>query len=453
MLFETRLTDTALAQAVCRTVAVGQYRIGTRDTPVMLRDSRARPGALRYPAVARRRKIGRMLLGRAQERELLQHLIEGARRKTAGVLLLRAEPGIGKTKLVTFAAEVAEGFRVLQIQGHESETGIPFAGLSWLLDPLTGLLTQLPRVQAAALAGALQLGPAAGGDRLAVAAATLTLLAAAADEQPLLIAVDDAHWIDIPSLEAIVFASRRLQAEAIAMVITARSAVDVPTEVNRLLEALPGHQIPGLEPDAARELLATQHVSMSPELLSERVAESAGNPLALLELPTLGEGTLPVEPLRIGNRLEQAFAQRVAMVPPSARQAMLLVAAAGASTVDVLVRALDLYGLSPADLEPAETAGLLVSTHSTVRFHHPLVRSAVYQSASPAERRGAHRVLAEVFGSLSAPGRKRGMPGISLPPPSDQTSAVPPPWKPPPTPLRRGEATQQRWTCTSGRLG
>jgi tetratricopeptide (TPR) repeat protein len=348
-------------------------------------------------------KFGYMLVGRSEECDLLGRLIAGAREESAGVVLLRGEVGIGKTRLLSFAADAAEGFCVLRIQGHESEIGIPFAGLSWLLDPLATLLAKLPPVQAEALAGALQLGPAVGGDRMAVAAATLTLLAAAADERPLLIAVDDAHWIDVPSLEAIVFAARRLQAEAIAMVLTARTTVDVPAEVNRLLEALPEHTVAGLDPDAARELLAAQHASMAPGFLSERITESAGNPLALLELPALGGGTLPVEPLRIGRRLEQAFGRRIAAMPPPTRQAMLLVATAGASAADILGRALAAQGLSADDLEPAEAAGLLVSERGTVRFYHPLVRSALYQSAPAAERRAAHRILATMFGSLSTP--------------------------------------------------
>jgi DNA-binding CsgD family transcriptional regulator len=346
-----------------------------------------------------------MLVGRSAECELLRRLIAGAREESAGVILLRGEPAIGKTSLLTFAAGAVDGFRVLQIQGHESEIEIPFAGLSWLLESLTGLLGQLPPVQAEALAGALQLGTVAGsgGDRLAVAAATLTLLAAAADAQPLLVAVDDGQWLDVPSLEAIVFAARRLQAEAIAVVITARPAVDVPAEVNRLLEALPEHMVPGLAPDAARELLTAQQAGMAPEVLAGRVAEAAGNPLALLELPALGDGGLPVEPLRIGKRLEQAFGRRIAAMPPPTRQAMLLVAAADAAVSDVLSRALAQDGLSPADLEPAETAGLLVSERGAVRFQHPLVRSALYQSVTATQRRAAHRVLASVFGALSTP--------------------------------------------------
>ena len=345
-----------------------------------------------------------MLVGRSAECELLRRLIAGAREESAGVILLRGEPGIGKTSLLTFTADAADGFRVLQIQGHESEIEIPFAGLSWLLESLTGLLGQLPPVQAEALAGALQLGPAAGsgGERLAVATATLTLLAAAADAQPLLVAVDDGQWLDVPSLEAIVFAARRLQAEAIAVVITARPAVDVPAEVNRLLEALPEHTVPRLAPDAARELLAAQQAGLAPEVLAGRIAEAAGNPLALLELPAPGDGGLPVEPPRIGKRLEQAFGRRIATMPPPTRQAMLLVAAADAAS-DVLSQALAQDGLSPADLEPAETAGLLVSERGAVRFQHPLVRSALYQSATATQRRAAHRVLASVFGALSTP--------------------------------------------------
>jgi len=159
--------------------------------------------------------------------------------------------------------------------------------------------------------------------------------------------------------------------------------------VNRLLEALPEHMVPGLAPDAARELLTAQQAGMAPEVLAGRVAEAAGNPLALLELPALGDGGLPVEPLRIGKRLEQAFGRRIAAMPPPTRQAMLLVAAADAAVSDVLSRALAQDGLSPADLEPAETAGLLVSERGAVRFQHPLVRSALYQSvtATPAAGR------------------------------------------------------------------
>ena len=344
-----------------------------------------------------------MLVGRSAECARLRHLIADAREERAAVLVLRGEAGIGKTTLLGFAIEAADGFRVLPVQGHESEAETPFAGLSWLIDPLTPLLPQLPPRQAQALTGALYLGPATGGDRLAVAAATLTLLAAAADEQGLLIAVDDAHWLDMPSLEAIVFAARRLQAEPIAVMLTARPPEEVPAEVNRLLEALPELTVTGLDPGSARELLAAQHLGVSLQVLTERVADAAGNPLALLELSALGELALPIGPLRIGQRLERTFGRRVAALLPSTRQAMLLLAAAGASAADVLNQALGLQDLSVADLEPAETAGLLVVDRGNVRFQHPLVRSALYQLASPAERRAAHRALAVVFRSLPTP--------------------------------------------------
>lgn len=344
-----------------------------------------------------------MLIGRSKECELLGQLISGAREERAGILLLRGEVGIGKTTLLGFAAEAASGFRVMRVQGHESEVEIPFAGLSWLFDPLTELLSQLQPGQAQALTGALDLRPAVGGDRLAIAAATLTMLATAADQQPVLVAVDDAHWLDMPSLEAIVFAARRLKAEPIAVVLTARPAQDVPAELNQLLDALPELILTGIDPGSARQLLAAQGIALSPEVMAQRVAESAGNPLALLELPALGQDSLPVEPLRIGRRLEQAFRHRIAAVPPPTRQAMLLVAAAGASAADVLGQALHLHGLSATDLDPAEAAGLLVVDRASIRFRHPLVRSALYQSASPVERRAAHRTLAVVFSSLSTP--------------------------------------------------
>src|SRR6266702_880342 len=272
-----------------------------------------------------------MLVGRSAECDQLRRMIAEAREERAAVLVLRGEAGIGKTTLLRFGTEAADGFRVLPVQGHESEAETPFAGLSWLFEPLTTLLPRLPPRQAQTLNGALYLGPATGGDRLAVAVATLTLLAAAADEQPLLVAIDDAHWLDVSSLEAIVFAARRLQAEPIAVIFTAWPPEDVPAEVNRLLGALPKRVVTGLDMDSARELLAAQGAGMSPEMLAGRVTESAGNPLALLELPTLIDGVLPVEPLRIGWRLEQTFGRRIAAMPRSARQAMLLVAAAGAS--------------------------------------------------------------------------------------------------------------------------
>ena len=249
------------------------------------------------------------------------------------------------------------------------------------------------------------------------------------------------------------FAARRLQAEAIAMVITARPAVDVPAEVNRLLEALPEHTVPGLAPDAARELLTAQQAGMAPEVLAGRVAEAAGNPLALLELPALGAGGLPVEPLRIGKRLEQAFGRRIAAMPPPTRQAMLLVAAADAAVSDVLSLALAQDGLSPADLEPAETAGLLVSERGAVRFQHPLVRSALYQSATATQRRAAHRVLASVFGALCTPRAQERHAGTWPPRRWGPTKRWPPPWTPRPAPPPHGAATPPRWTCRRARPG
>jgi DNA-binding CsgD family transcriptional regulator len=344
-----------------------------------------------------------VLVGRAEERERLDQLLASSRQERAASLVIRGEAGIGKTTLLGYAIDRAGDFQVLRIQGHESEAVVPFAALSWLLGPLTPTLPRLPAAQAAALRAALRLGPAAGGDRLAVAAATLTLFATAADERPLLVAVDDAHCLDVSSLEALVFAARRLHADPVAVLLTARPAEDLPAEMNALLEALPVLPLSGLDPESAGALLAARHAGLSPEALAERVAETAGNPLALIELPVLSQEALPVEPLRIGRRLEETFGRRLGEVPQATHRAMLLLATAGSRATDVLAAALDLRGLSPADLEPAEAAGLIEVDQGVVRFRHPLVRSALYQSTSPAERRAAHRTLAVAFGSLGTP--------------------------------------------------
>ena len=342
-----------------------------------------------------------MLVGRTAECESLRGVLADARAGRAGVLVLRGEAGIGKTRLLDFTQAAADGFRVLRIQGHECESEIAFAGLTWLAEPLAELSSRLPAAQAEALDAALHLGSSRAGDRLAVGIATLTLLASAAEERPVLVAVDDAHLLDLPSLEAMVFAARRLQAESIAVVMTAHPAEDVRPEAERLLAGLPRTTVTGLDERAARELLASRHAGVPPGVIADWVSASAGNPLVLLELPATA-GTLPIEPLRIGHRLEQAFGRRISAVPPPTRRAMLLLAAAGTSAPDVLDRALRLQGMSTADLEPAEAAGLL--DDGGTAFRHPLIRSALYHSASPAERRAAHRALAGVFAGFGTPG-------------------------------------------------
>ncbi len=313
-------------------------------------------------------------------------------------LVIRGDPGMGKTRLLQAAADGASDLRVIRVDGHEAETDIPYAALSMLLGPLIQGLPGLPEVQASALKAALDLGPAVHGDRLGVAAATLTLLANSADDRPLFIAVDDAHLLDLPSLEALVFSIRRMRAEQIAVVLTARPAVDISPAAERWLAALPEMALNGLNFAAARQLLAGQGA------LSRATWEAtAGNPLALLELPTTSSSTLPVEPVHLSRRLVRAYERRMAGLPENTRRAVLLLAVAG-SADDAVDDALAQQGLGRRDLDPAEDAGLLMQDTSGVRFRHALIRSAVYHAAAPGRKRLAHQALAAVYGGRRTPG-------------------------------------------------
>jgi DNA-binding CsgD family transcriptional regulator len=345
------------------------------------------------------------LVGRDAERDRLRTALVDAAGGTPRALAIRGDPGVGKTRLLDAAvSDTAAGrtsFRVIRVDGHEAESEIPYAALSLLLGPLLDAIPALPAPQAAALAGALNLGPGGTGDRLGVAVATLGLLAHAAEEQPLLVAVDDAHSLDLPTLEALVFAIRRMRAEPIAVLLTARSPADTSPAVERWLGALPELVVDGLDLGAARRLLG----SGTP--LSRATWEAtAGNPLALLELPAAGAPALPVEPVRLSTRLVHAYERRLAGLPDSTRHALLLVAVAG-SADDAVAEALAEQDLDPGDLEPAEAAELLGrddrARGTGLAFRHPLIRSAVYHAATPGRKRAAHRALAAVHGRRGGP--------------------------------------------------
>jgi DNA-binding CsgD family transcriptional regulator/tetratricopeptide (TPR) repeat protein len=348
-----------------------------------------------------------MLVGRAAEIGILDDLTAGARVGRAGTIVLRGEAGIGKTALLTDttgrAATGPDPFTVLRTQGHEVETHVSFGGLATLLAPILPLVEKLPEVQAAALAGALRLrGTSSPGDRLGVATALLGLIAAAAERSPVLVAVDDAHWLDLPSLEAIVFAARRLRAEHAAVLIAARPAADADPDAARWLDSLRNLPVPGLPEPAARELLARHIHPLDPSRLRRHLTETSGNPLALLELAEHPAGGSGVVPVPIGARLEQAFGARLRRCPMSARKALLLLAVCGGE-IDALRHLLETQGLAPAAIDAAETAGLVHAEAGEIRFRHPLMRSAVYQLATPGERREAHRAMALVMASLDTP--------------------------------------------------
>ncbi len=339
-----------------------------------------------------------MLVGRDHERERLRIVLANAARGDPEALVIRGDPGMGKTCLLQAAAEYAADLRIIRVDGHEAETDIPYAALSMLLGPLIHGLPELPDAQASALKAALDLGPAVHGDRLGVAAATLTLLANSADDEPLFIAVDDAHLLDLPSLEALVFSIRRMRVERIAVVLTARPAIDVSPAAEQWLAAVPEISLGGLDFPAARQLVAGRGA-----LSSAMWEETAGNPLALLELPTTNSSKLPIEPVHLSMRLVRAYERRMAGLSENTSHAVLLLAVAG-SADDAVDDALAQQGLSRHDLDPAEEAGLLVQDASGVRFRHALVRSAVYHAAVPGRKRLAHLALAAVYEQRRIPG-------------------------------------------------
>lgn len=328
------------------------------------------------------------MVGRKDERARLKALLDAAREGRSGALLLYGPPGIGKTELLRYAIEQAEGFQLLRARGMESESDIPFAGLGELVTPLLGHLDEIPGVQATALRGALALGPATPADRFTVPAALLSLLARAADERPVLAVIDDTQWLDEPSLEAFLFAGRRLGQEGVALLGAIRG--DAPRLEVPWLERL---RVGPLEDDEARALLGADVAAGVADRLIET---AAGNPLALLEIPGLlsaGQlaGREPLEdPLRPGTNVERAFAAAVSALPDATRRALLVAAAASSRRLDALQRA----GVSLADLEPAEAARIVALADGELEFRHPLLRSTVYHGASLPERRAAHAALA-----------------------------------------------------------
>ncbi|MGH3867124.1 MAG: helix-turn-helix transcriptional regulator [Pseudonocardiaceae bacterium] len=350
-----------------------------------------------------------MLLGRSREFTQLGDLLLAAKQGHSAAVVISGEAGIGKSALaesMESAAAAQADTTVLRTRGIEAESSIPFAGLADLLRPVQHLLSELPEPQAAALAGALALGPPAAGDRFAVAAATLSLLAAAAAGGPLLCVVDDAHWLDPSSAEALVFAARRMRAEGSVIVFTVRD--DEPGAGRfGVLEQV---RMQGLDAESATELLERgAGRPLPPSVVQRLLADTGGNPLALLELPgQLTEdqlsGRSPIlEPLPISSLLRESVLRHVRTLPQRSHTALLLVATSDLEATDLVERALQQAGGSLADLEPAEVAGLVSIGNGRLAFRHPLIRSAVYHAASPSERRSTHHQLALALDSVAAP--------------------------------------------------
>jgi DNA-binding CsgD family transcriptional regulator len=346
-----------------------------------------------------------VLLGRRSERKLLDRLLEAARGGESGALVMRGEPGVGKTALLEYAIESASNFRVLRAVGVESEMELAFAGLHQLCAPMLDRLEQLPGPQRDALGTAFALNAGDVPDRFLVGLATLTLLSEAAEKEPLLCVVDDAQWLDRESAQALAFVARRLFADSVALVFAAR-------EPSGELVGLQELVVEGLRTGDARELLGSVIRGPLDEGIRDRiVAETRGNPLALLELP---RGLTPAElaggfglpdAVALPERIEESFRRRLEALPAET-QRLLLVAAVEPVGEPLLVRrAAERLGIAFEATAAAEADGLL-QFGARVRFRHPLVRSAVYQTAPPDDRRRVHGALAEVTDPEVDPDRR-----------------------------------------------
>jgi AAA ATPase domain len=332
-----------------------------------------------------------MLLGRDRERQEIGQLLARAQAGASGTLALAGEPGIGKTALLDYAAERAAGagMRVLRARGIESEAQIPFGSLLELLRPALAMLGQIPQPQAVALEGALALRPGSALERFAIGAATLSLLAAYAEDAPLAVVIDDAHWLDGSSAQALLFAFRRLVADPIAILIALREG-----EPSMLDGAdLPVLRIGGLTSAEAATLVR----GLAPEAAARLYSATAGNPLALLELTPDAAGlALAPEgaPVLVSARISYAFLRRVDSLDEVARRALLLAASSESGDLPMLQRAAAQLQVDLSALAAAEGAGLVTLGPGTVEFRHPLARSAIYADAPAAQRRETHRALA-----------------------------------------------------------
>ena len=325
-------------------------------------------------------------------------MLSAARVGDSRVLVLRGEPGIGKTALLQEAEELVGDMRVLRARGVESEQYLPFAGLLQLLRPVLPLLDQIPAPRRRALASALLLESAeeAEPSRFAVGAATLSLLSRAAEDRPLAVLLDDAHLLDSPTVAALVFAARRLLSDAVAVVATVRDGTPGSAD----WEALPFLEVQGLDAASAEQLLSSTAHPVRRDLVDRLHRATGGNPLALLELGSRSsevEAMPPEAPLPVSKQLSRSFMDRVEQLDADTRQT-LLVAAADSSSLATVVAAAARLGVRPT-LAGAEDAGLVLVAGDSVEFRHPLVGAAVYGAAGRDQRRAVHRALADVMPS------------------------------------------------------
>jgi DNA-binding CsgD family transcriptional regulator len=342
-----------------------------------------------------------VLAGRIAERARLDRLLAAAQTGRSAALVVRGEPGIGKTALLAYTAERARGCRVLRAAGVESEMELPFAALEQLCAPLLGGLERLPPPQRDAIGTAFGLGSGARPDRFLVGLALLSLLSDAGEAQPLICLIDDAQWLDRSSAQVLAFVARRLQEESVVLLFAERE----PTALNELA-GLPDLRLERLSDADARTLLASVFTGPLDERVRERIiAETRGNPLALLELsPAELAGGFGVSG-GLPGRIEASFLRRVGQLPAETRLLLLAAAAEPIGDPALLSRAATELGIPAEAAVPAQADDLL-QIGVRVTFRHPLLRSAIYSSASPQERRKVHGALAAATDSEVDPDRR-----------------------------------------------
>jgi DNA-binding CsgD family transcriptional regulator len=341
------------------------------------------------------------LLGRAREQSLLTSLLDGVGER-GQALVLRGEPGIGKSRLLSVAAQTARerGMAVLAATGVQSEAHLPFAGLHQLLRPVRERAVGLPPVQREALDAAFGLTGEVAPAHYRIAMASLDLVSDVAGDAPLLLVVEDAHWLDPPTAEVLAFVARRIASDPVILLAAARDGYP-----SALADAgLPEHRLVGLDDTTAAALLDAAAPGLPRSARNRVLREAAGNPLALLELPAVAcepdEEPAVAGGLPLTERLERAFAARAADLPDATRLVLLAAALSDNDAIGEILQAAGAVAGIPLDLdaaEPAAHAGIVDLDLHSLRFRHPLIRSAVAQSAGLADRRRIHEALADVL--------------------------------------------------------
>jgi DNA-binding CsgD family transcriptional regulator len=340
------------------------------------------------------------LFGREAEQARILRLLEQAHRSRSGVLVLRGEAGVGKSALLEFAMSSATGMRLLRVTGVEPEADLAFAVLHQLLRPVLPYVDRIVEAQAQALRIAMGIDSGTAENRFLIALAVLSLLSEVAAEGPVLCLIDDAQWLDQSSSAALSFAARRLEAEGIVMLFSVREGDQGSFRGNDLPEQMVGR----LEtPDADRLLIDRFGAELAPEIRHLVVESAQGLPLALLEFPASltpgqlsGQAALP-RPMPIGRQMEDLLLGSVHRLSPPAQTLLLVAAAEGSGEADMILSAGGVLGIPPSTLMEAEASGLIRIEGTALAFRHPILRSAIYEEASLAQRQAVHRALVEVL--------------------------------------------------------